>query len=69
MIILAVTETVNYETKFKHLSLTPLPSSQQGFLPLQHDHSSIMTYWAVGTGTQKPENVTSVYNEVIKSPN
>jgi hypothetical protein len=71
MIIIAVTKTVNYETKFKHLPLTPIlvPPSQQGFLPLQHDHSSIMTYWTVGTETQKPENVISIHNEVIKSPN
>jgi len=33
---------VNYETKFKHLPQTSIPSSQQGFLPLQHDHSSII---------------------------
>jgi hypothetical protein len=69
MIILAVTKTVNYEAKFKQLSLTPIPPRQQGVLPLQHDHSFIMTYWTVGTETQKPENVISIHNEVIKSPN
>jgi hypothetical protein len=69
MIILAVTKTVNYETELIPLPLTPLPLSQQGFLPLQRDPSVFMTYWMVGTETQKPENVISIHNKIIKSPN